>query len=610
MEDCTRMKERKKRNRGKPLKHLVPCIKGYVAPSVLTPIFIILEVALEVIIPLLMAAIVDGGLYRKETYQLQGFLERLPIQSNLGFILWVGGLMAVASLFSLLFGVLAARTSAVASMGFAKNLRRKIFEKIQSFSFRNTDHFQTSSLIMRTTTDVNNLQNTYQQLIRIFVRAPVMMILAAVMAIRIDWELSLIFIVALPIIAASMILLISIGRKRFALMLKKYDAMNGAVQENLIGIRVVKSFVRQEHEREKFRLSADDLQRTQIYAQKLFSFSNPIQLGIMWACTVILLWLGGMQVIDPNTTLNIGELTSLMSYSTQVISSLTMVSFMIIGLSMTKVSLDRVNEVLDEPLDIVSPESPRTEIRSGSIEFDHVCFSYSNNPDVLNLNDVTLKIASGETIGIMGGTGDGKSTLVQMIPRLYDVLSGSVRVDGHDVREYDLVTLRDSVAMVLQKNMLFSGSIRDNMRWGNPNATDEEIREACKLACADEFVLSFPEGYDTDLGQGGCNVSGGQKQRLCIARALLKKPKILILDDSTSAVDTATDERIRTALRSFMPETTKLIIAQRIASVMDADRILILDKGAVSDFGTHKELLARSEIYRDIYDSQIKEVDA
>lgn len=604
------MKKKTERKQGSGLKHLLPCIKGYVTPSVLTPVLIILEVGLEILIPLFMAAIVDGGLYRKDTYQLQNFISRLPISSNVQFILWVGGLMVFASLLSLLFGALASRTSAIASMGFAKNLRRKIFEKIQSFSFRNTDRFQTSSLIMRTTTDVNNLQNTYQQIIRIFVRAPVMMIMAAIMAIRINWELSLIFLVALPVIATSMILLISIGRKRFERMLKKYDAMNGAVQENLIAVRVVKSFVRQEHEKEKFRLSADDLQRAQIYAQKLFSISNPIQLGVMWACTIILLLLGGMQVIDPNTSLNIGELTSLMSYSTQVISSLTMVSFMIIGLSMTKVSLDRVNEVLDEQLDIVSPDAPRTTLTSGSIEFDHVNFSYSNNPDVLNLKDVTLKIASGETIGIMGGTGDGKSTLVQMIPRLYDVLSGRILVDGHDVKEYDLVTLRDSVAMVLQKNMLFSGSIRDNMRWGNPNATDEEIREACKLACADDFILSFPDGYDTDLGQGGCNVSGGQKQRLCIARALLKKPKILILDDSTSAVDTATDERIRTALRSFMPQTTKLIIAQRIASVIDADRILILNEGAVSDFGTHEELLQRSEIYRDIYESQVKEVDA
>lgn len=592
------------------VRHLVPCLKGYVLPSVLTPILIIGEVALEVVIPLLMAAIVDGGLYHRSDYQLQGIISKLPITNDLQFILWVGGAMALISLLSLLFGVLASRTSAVASMGFAKNLRRAIFRKIQSFSFKNTDRFQTSSLVMRTTTDVNNLQNTYQMLIRIFVRSPVMMVMAAIMAIRINWELSLIFLIALPIIFGAMMLLISIGRKRFSAMLKQYDSMNGAVQENLIAMRVVKSFVRQEHEKEKFRLSADDLQRAQIYAQKIFSISNPIQLGIMWGCTILLLALGGAQVVAPNATLNIGELTSLMSYSTQVISSLTMVSFLIIGLSMTKVSLDRVNEIFEEQPDITTVDPKVRRVEHGRIEFDHVSFSYSGNPERKNLQDITFTVEAGETVGILGGTGDGKSTLVQLIPRLYDVLEGAIRIDGYDVRDYDLVGLRDGVAMVLQKNMLFSGSIRDNMRWGNPEATDEQIREACRIACADEFVMARPDGYDSDLGQGGCNVSGGQKQRLCIARALLKEPKILILDDSTSAVDTATDEKIRHGLKNYLPGTTKIIIAQRIASVMDADKILIMGEGRIVDMGTHGELLKTSEVYRDIYESQVREVDA
>jgi len=594
----------------KGLRALLPCTKGYRAVAFVTPLLMIGEVVLEVVIPLLMAAIVDGGLYHKENYQLKEFLSRLPITNDLQFVLWVGGLMVVAALLSLAFGTLAARTSAVASMGFAKNLRHTIFAKIQSFSFRNTDRFQTSSLVMRTTSDVNNLQNIYQQLLRIFVRTPLMMILAAVMAFRINAELALIFVFAIPVIAILMFLMIRIGFSRFQVMLKKYDKMNGAVQENLIASRVVKSFVRESYEIGKFNESADDLQKAQIHAQKLFSLSSPIQLAIMWTCTLILLVLGGMKVVDPNSGLNIGDLTSLMSYSTQVITSLMMVSFLIISLSMTKASLDRVNEIFSEQPDIESPAHSEIKVTRGEIEFDHVDFSYTDNEDNLTLRDINLHIPAGATVGILGGTGEGKSTLVQLIPRLYDVLHGAIRIDGHDVREYDLVELRDSVSMVLQKNMLFSGTIRENMRWGNPRATDDEIRAACKIACADEFVMSFPDAYDTDLGQGGSNVSGGQKQRLCIARAILKQPKILILDDSTSAVDTATDERIRRGLRTTLAGTTKLIIAQRIASVMDADSIIVMDKGTISDVGTHDELMQRSEIYREVFASQRKEADA
>ena len=595
----------KEKKKGPGIKHLKPCVKGFVTPSVMTPVLIVFEVALEILIPLLMAALVDGGLYRKEAFQLQGVISHLPYANNLQFVLWVGGLMVLASLLSLLCGALAARTSAVASMGFARNLRERIFDKILQFSFRNTDRFQTSSLVIRATTDVNNLQNTYQMFLRMMFRAPIMMVLAAVMAFRINVKLSYIFVIALPLVLTPMLLFMFVGRKRFQMMFKKMDTMNGAVQENLIGMRVVKSFVRGTYENSKFRDSADDLMKTQIYAQKLFSYANPIQLGVMWGATVLLWLFGGKMSVSPDGNMPIGELSALIGYATQVIASLQMVSMFPLMLSRMRASLDRINEVFEEKIDIESPESDLA-VENGEIEFDHVNFSYSGNPDVLNLKDVCLHILPGQTVGVIGGTGEGKSTLVQMIPRLYDVLSGAVRVSGHDVREYSLKALRDGVSMVLQKNMLFSGSIRENMRWGDPNATDEQIREACTIACADGFVSAFPDGYDTDLGQGGCNVSGGQKQRLCIARALLKKPKILILDDSTSAVDTATEARIREGL-SKLTDMTKIVIAQRITSVMNADQIIVMEHGRISDVGRHAELLARSEIYREVYESQVRE---
>ena len=594
-----------KKKKGPGVKYLKPCVKGYVLPSAMTPVLMVFEVALETVIPLLMAALVDGGLYHKNEFQLKGALSRLPYSNDLQFVLWVGGLMVIASLLSLLCGAFGARTSAVASMGFAKNLRERIFNKILQFSFRNTDRFQTSSLVIRATTDVNSMQNMYQMVLRMMFRAPFQMVFASIMAFRINARLSLIFVVALPLVLTPMLLFMFVGRKRFRLMFKKLDTMNGSVQENLIGTRVVKSFVRGEYENEKFQKSADDLMRTQIYAQKLFALASPIQLCIMWGATVLLWFWGGKIVVSPDSTLGIGDLQALIGYSTQVIGALQMVSMFPMLLSRTRASLDRINEVFEEQIDVDSPESSLV-IENGGIEFDHVDFSYSNNPEVLNLKDINLRILPGQTVGIIGGTGEGKSTLVQMIPRLYDVLSGSVRVSGHDVREYGLKELRDGVSMVLQKNLLFSGSIRENMRWGDPDATDEEIQEACRIACADGFITAFPDGYDTDLGQGGCNVSGGQKQRLCIARALLKKPKILILDDSTSAVDTATEAKIREGL-SKLTDMTKIIIAQRITSIMGADQIIVMERGTISDVGTHAELMQRSVIYREVYESQIRE---
>ncbi len=586
------------------LRRYAQFAKGYWLPTLLTPFFMIFEVALEVLIPLLMAAIVDGGLYARDDFLLRSIIPAELKTGSMPLIFTLGGLMVLAALLSLSCGMLGARTAAVASMGFSKNLRRAIFDKIQTFSFANTDKFSTSSLIVRTTTDVTMIQNVFQQVIRIFVRAPMMMVFAAIMAFNINSELSWIFVIAIPFLIVTMAVLIKLGHPRFMKMLKKTDAMNNSVQENLIAMRVVKAFVREDHEKKKFHESVEDLKRSQIHAQKLFTFSGPIQLIIMWTCTIVLLALGGMRIIRFKA-FGPGELTSLMTYTTQIISSLAMVSFIVISFAMAKASVTRIDEVLDEEIDIVGTDSD-LKVENGDIEFRNVDFSYVNDPNNLTLSNINFKIRSGETIGIVGGTGEGKSTLVQLIPRFYDVLSGEVLISGHNVKEYSLYELREGVSMVLQKNMLFSGSIKDNLRWGDPNATDEEIETACRMACAHDFIIRMENGYDSDLGQGGCNVSGGQKQRLCIARALLKKPKILILDDSTSAVDTATDEKIREAFRSYIPGTTKLIIAQRIASIMNCDRIIVMDEGKVIDIGTHEELLQNSEIYREVYESQME----
>ncbi|MBR3382931.1 MAG: ABC transporter ATP-binding protein [Clostridia bacterium] len=598
------MEQRNQVPRGSGIRRYAGYVKGYWLPTLLTPFFMIFEVALEVLIPLLMAAIVDGGLYARDDFLLRSLIPAELKTGSTQLIFTLGGLMVLAALLSLSCGMLGARTGAVAAMGFAKNLRRSIFEKIQSFSFANTDKFSTSSLIVRTTTDVTMIQNVFQQMIRIFVRAPMMMVFAAIMAFNINSELSWIFVIAIPFLAVAMVILVKTGHPRFMKMLKKTDAMNTSVQEDLIAMRVVKAFVREDYEKQRFHDSVQDLKNAQIHAQKIFTFSGPIQLIIMWTCTIILLALGGMRIIRFKA-FGPGELTSLMTYTTQIISSLAMVSFIIVSLSMAKASVSRINEVLDEELDIIGPDSD-LKVENGDIEFRNVDFSYTGDPNNLTLSGINFKIRSGETIGVVGGTGEGKSTLVQLIPRFYDVLSGEVLIAGHNVKDYSLFELREGVSMVLQKNMLFSGSIKENLRWGDPNATDEEIVEACKMACAHDFITRMENGYDTDLGQGGCNVSGGQKQRLCIARALLKKPKILILDDSTSAVDTATDEKIRRAFRDYIPGTTKLIIAQRIASIMDSDRIIVMDEGKVVDIGTHDELMRRSVIYREVYESQME----
>lgn len=601
--------QNKKKKSG--IKNLLPSIKGYTLPTLLTPIFIIFEVMLEVFIPMLMAAIVDGGLNRKETFIFCDFFRSVfgaeTVANQTKFIFILGGMMILSSLLSLTFGMLAARTAAVASMGFAKNLRASIFSKVQNFSFANTDKFSTPSLIMRATTDVNNIQAIFQQVIRGMVRAPIMMVLAAFMAFQIDGKLPFIFVLSVPVLALMLLLLARIGYPRFTKMLKSYDRLNSDIQENLIASRVVKAYVREDYEKQKFEDANMRLRKLQIRANRLFSYSNPAMMLVMWGCAVALWLLGGNKVMAGG--LGVGELVSLISYNTQIISSLAMVTFMIMGLSMTRASVGRINEILDEEIDIKDTGDPDLTIDDGSIDFDNVSFSYAKSPDNLTLHDINLHIRTGETVGIVGGTGEGKSTLVQLIPRFYDILGGSLKIGGRDIHSYSLYELRESISMVLQKNMLFSGTIAENLRWGNADATDEEMQTAAKYAQAHDFVMNFPDGYQTELGQGGVNVSGGQKQRLCIARALLKKPRILILDDSTSAVDTATDEKIRTALKNELPGTTKIIIAQRIASVINADKIVVMDKGTISDIGTHDELMQRSVIYREVYESQMEEKD-
>ena len=568
------------------LKTLLAEVKEFKKDSFLTPLFMLLEVAMEMVIPLLMASIIDEGVNA----------------GDMNHIYTVGFYMVIAAAVGLFAGVMGGKYGASASTGFARNLRRAMFARIQTYSFENIDKFSTAGLVTRLTTDVTNLQNAYQMILRMGTRAPASMIVAMFMSFYISPRLASIYLVAVVILGA-VLFGIAIGvRKIFDVVFQKYDDLNASVQENISGIRVVKAYVREAYEKMKFQKASGNLFKMFVKAEKILTFNGPAMMITVYSCMLLIIWLGANMIVG--STLTTGELVSLLSYCMNILMSLMMLSMAFVMITMSIASAERITEVLNEETAIKNPEHPVMEVPDGSIDFDHVSFSYEKGAEEFVLQDIDLHIRSGETIGIIGGTGSAKSTLVNLISRLYDVTEGEVKVGGRDVREYDLETLRNQVSVVLQNNVLFSGSILENLRWGDKNATDEECMEACRLACADEFIQRFPDGYNTHIEQGGTNVSGGQRQRLCIARALLKKPKILILDDSTSAVDTTTDAKIRRAFREEIPGTTKLIIAQRISSVQDADRILVMNEGRVDGIGTHKELLASNEIYRDVYESQ------
>ena len=564
-------------------------IGNYKKQAILAPVTIIGEVAMEVTIPLVMAHIIDDGIR----------------QGKVSYVAAMGGVMVLMALFSLIFGALSGRFAAVAAMGFAKNLRSALFRKVQDFSFSNVDKFSTASLTTRLTTDVTNIQNAFMMFIRMAFRSPMMFIFATIMAVSQNAKLSLVFLVSVPILGAAVFTIVAKAHPRFEKMLSRYDSMNAKVQENLTGIRVVKAFSREDYENERFTERTDEVRAAQFFAEKLVILNMPIMQLCMYATITAIIWFGGkMAVVGDIQT---GELSSFIMYVGQILMSLMMLSMLFIMFVISRASMERIYEVLKEEPSIKDAENgSQISAQDGSIIFRNVSFSYFDDMNNLALENISLDIRSGETIGIIGGTGSSKSSLVQLIPRLYDATQGEVIVGGHSVRDYPLETLRNQVAMVLQKNVLFSGTIRDNLKWGDENATDEEIIDACKSACAHDFIMDFPDGYETYLGQGGVNVSGGQKQRLCIARALLKKPKIIILDDSTSAVDTATDSSIRAAFREKLSDTTTIIIAQRISSVQDADRIIVMDGGKITDIGTHDELMKTSTIYREVYDSQQK----
>lgn len=596
------------------LKKMASCVGEYKVHAIFTSVLVALEVLFEILIPLIMAQIVNVGMVEDATsftFTLQlgskGF-ELFTMNNRVWFIVTCGAMMIVMALISLFFGTMSGRLAATASTGFAKNLRKKMFYKIENFSFANLDRFKTASLVTRLTTDVTNIQMAFQIIIRMLVRSPIMLILAMCMSISISPDLSLIFAAAIPVLIVGLIVGVKVVFPRFEKMLRKYDDMNESTQENLIGIRAVKAFVREDNEIDKFKKVSSTVQKLQFSAEKIIVIAFPFVQIVIYACMICVAWFGGNDIIVGN--MKLGDFTAFLSYIMQILMSLIMVAMGFMNIVLSRASLDRIVEILDEKIDIEdAPDSQDIEVKDGSIDFDNVDFSYSKSRDVLNLENIDLHIRSGETIGIIGGTGSAKSTLVQLIPRLYDVLDGEVKVGGINVKDYKLDKLRDSVAMVLQKNVLFSGTIRQNLLWGNKDATDEEIEHAAKAAQAHDFIMSFPDGYETELGQGGVNVSGGQKQRLCIARALLKKPKIMIMDDSTSAVDTATDAAIRSGLKKEFGDTTVLIIAQRISSVEDADRIIVMNDGKIDAVGTHEELLATNEIYRDVYNSQKKGSD-
>ena len=568
------------------VKKLMAHVKEYKTNAILTPLFMLLEVAMEMVIPLMMASIIDDGVNA----------------GNMNHIYKMGIYMILIALAGLFAGVMGGRCGAFASAGLAKNLRQAQFEKIQTYSFKNIDKFSSNSLITRLTTDVTNVQNAFQMLLRIGTRAPASLIVALILAIRISPKLSMVYVVALIFLVSVMLILLPRTRKVFKEVFEKYDELNESVQENVSAIRVVKAYVREQYETEKFHKASNNIYNMFIKAEKIMVVAMPIMMGTVYACILLISWFGAKEIVAGGLTT--GALMSLLTYCMNILMSLMMLAMIFIMITMSIASAERIVEVLDEVPDISNPENPVYEVTDGSIVFENVNFGYHKNAEDFVLSDINLSIKSGETVGIIGGTGSAKTSLVNLISRLYDVSEGSVKVGGRDVREYDIETLRDEVAVVLQKNVLFTGTIYENLRWGDKNATDEECKRACQLACADEFIDKMPDGYNTFIEQGGTNVSGGQRQRLCIARALLKKPKVLILDDSTSAVDTATDAKIRRAFREEIPGTTKLIIAQRISSVQDADHIIVMDDGKINGYGTHEELLANNEIYRDVYESQ------
>ena len=573
------------------IKRLLKSVREFKKDALLTPFFVVLEVVMEVVIPAVMALLIDRGIDAH----------------NMGEIWKYGLILIVCAALALVFGAAAGTYAARASTGFARNLRHDMYYAVQDYSFSNIDKFSTGSIVTRLTTDVTNVQNSFQMCTRIAVRCPVMLVFALVMAFQINSELALIFLGVLPVLAIGLGLLMKFVGPIFERVFKTYDRMNTVVQENVRGIRVVKAYVREEHETEKFKGVSGLLYKQFSKAQKTMAGVAPLMQFCMYTCMLLISWFGARLIVGGSMTT--GELTSLFSYAMQILMSLMMVAMVFVMITMSKASAERIVEILEEQPDLHNPENPVTEVKNGDIDFDNVNFSYKGDEHKLALRNVDLHIKAGQTIGILGGTGAAKSTLVQLIPRLYDVTSGSVKVGGVDVRDYDIEALREQVAMVLQKNVLFSGTIKENLRWGNENASDEELERVCKLAQADEFIQQMPKKYDTYIEQGGTNVSGGQKQRLCIARALLKKPKVLILDDSTSAVDTKTDALIRKAFAEEIPGTTKLIIAQRVSSVQDADQIIILDGGAVQAVGTHEELLASNPIYQEIYNQQTRKGD-
>ncbi len=572
------------------IKELLKSVRQYRKDSLLSPVFVTMEVVMEVVIPLLMANLIDFGIEA----------------GDMNYILKTGLLLILSTVVSLAFGTLSGRSAAKASTGYAANLRQDMYYKVQKFSFRNIDRFSASSIVTRLTTDVQNVQNAYQMIIRVAVRGPMMLIFSLAMAFGMNPRLSLIFLAVIPVLGAGLFFIASKAHPVFERMMKRYDHLNTVVEENLRGIRVVKAFVREERETEKFREASENIRQDSSRAEKILAFNSPLMQLCMNGCILLISWFGAKLIVQ--NEMSTGQLMSLISYASQILMSLMMLSMIFVMITISRASAQRIVEVLREEGDIRDGEKNIETVPNGAVEFQNVSFSYKKDRKAC-LSEISLKIEPGQTVGILGGTGSGKSSLVQLIPRLYDPISGPVLVGGIDVRDYNVKALREEVAMVLQKNELFSGTVKENLRWGKEDATEEELVHACKLSQADSFIREFPQGYDTYLEQGGTNVSGGQKQRLCIARALLKKPKILILDDSTSAVDTHTDALIRGAFRTEIPDTTKIIIAQRVASVQDADQIIVLDNGRVSAVGTHEELLHESSIYREVYESQQKGED-